>query len=147
MTHSENLKSEFFKLMLELTAGLEAKVSAIFREFDLTFSQSLILFQINNAGQIKSKDLAKHQYSTKGAISQLLDVLEAKNLIKKTQSTIDKRDWYITLTPNAQTIMNVINAAQKAKMEFMYNQIKSTELATTVATLKLIKSNLSKNID
>jgi len=133
--------------MLELTAGLEAKVSAIFREFDLTFSQSLILFQINNAGQIKSKDLAKHQYSTKGAISQLLDVLEAKNLIKKTQSTIDKRDWYITLTPNAQTIMNVINAAQKAKMEFMYNQIKSTELATTVATLKLIKSNLSKNID
>jgi len=147
MTHSENLKIKFFKLMLELSVGLESKVSEIFREFDLTFSQSLILFQIYNAGEIKSKNLARHQGSTKGAISQMLDVLEAKDLIKKTQSTIDKRDWFITLTPNAQTIMNVVNAAQKEKMEFIYDQIKVAELATTVATLEQIKFNLYKNND
>ncbi|GEM_PF-2948741 len=147
MTRSENLKIKFFKLMLDLTVGLESKVSSIFREFDLTFSQSLILFQIYNIGQVRAKDLAKHRYSTKGAISQMLNILEAKNLIKKIQSTTDKRDWFIELTPNAHTIMNVINDAQKEKMEFMYDQIDAVELVATVATLERMRFNLSKNND
>jgi len=147
MTDSDQLKNEFFKQVLELSTGLEAQIAEIFKQFNLTFSQSLILFQIYDSGQIQSKNLAQYKSSTKGAISQMLDVLESKNLITKTQSKTDKRDWFIGLTPKAQKIMGSINAIQKEKMEFIYDNISMQKLATTIETLKLIKLNLSKKYE
>ncbi len=136
------LRQRFFSLVLDLGIGIQAQIEELLGEYGLTFTQSMFLFRLYGEGDIQFKDLVKCQKISKGAVSQIINVLQEKELVAKEQSSKDKRDWYIRLTPKSKNILKEINQKRGEEMQFMYAGIDNDSLKNIVQNLQLIKQNI-----
>lgn len=140
----KELRHEFFRLVLDLGIGIQSQLAQLLQEYELTFTQSIFLFRLYGADHVQFKDLVSCQKTSKGAISQIIKVLEIKGLVRREQSREDKRNWYVHLTPKGQKILREINEKQGNEMQFMYLGIEKNTLESLVKNLQLIKINIDE---
>lgn len=140
----KNLRQEFFRLVLDLGIGIQSKIEELLGEYGLTFTQSMFLFRLYGEKDVQFKDLVKCQKTSKGAVSQIIKVLEEKALVTKEQSSEDKRDWHIRLTEKGTAILKEINQKQRQEMQFIYQGISNNTLELLVENLQIVKQNIDE---
>lgn len=140
----KNSRQEFFRLVLDLGIGIQSKIEELLGEYGLTFTQSMFLFRLYGEKDVQFKDLVKCQKTSKGAVSQIIKVLEEKALVTKEQSSEDKRDWHIRLTEKGTAILKEINQKQRQEMQFIYQGISNNTLELLVENLQIVKQNIDE---
>jgi DNA-binding MarR family transcriptional regulator len=101
----EELLQRAIEQLFSVVRQMHRDVSA--RESQLSHSQARLVFAIARYQEqgISVKDLAKKAGMTPGAITQFVDVLIAKGLVRREEDPTDRRMVRLNLTPPARSQM------------------------------------------
>ena len=123
----------------------EKKSSARVRSFGFTESQFDIIATLGNTTGMTCKELGENTLITKGTLTGVLDRLEKKGLVARTQGDDDRRQFLVKLTPDGEQIFADIfpQVVRQGRQSFAnYNE--EDFLALERELLKL-KNCLSEN--
>ncbi|MBQ9025705.1 MAG: MarR family transcriptional regulator [Methanobrevibacter sp.] len=91
-------KNIFVEMMFILNKNYNEYLDASFGKYDLTATQGLFLFKLDEFPDTTQKDLAKHFSLSKGWVAKYFIDLENKGFIRREKIQNDKRQYKITLT-------------------------------------------------
>ena len=99
----------------ELVRGLERALADL--GVDLRYTQFLVIKRLAAAGQMSATELARASELDGGAMTRLLDQLEAKGYLRRRPHEQDRRALRIELTEAGEAIWTHMGAAHKAMLE------------------------------
>lgn len=105
------------------------------RQWDLSVAQFDALAQIRAAEGLMQQELADRLLVTKGNISQLLDRLAARDLIRRQQ---EGRASRLYLTDAGRALMDEVTPNQEAFIAELFRGLSATERSTLLTTLRRI---------
>lgn len=91
-------KDIFVEMMFILNKNYNEYLDASFGKYDLTATQGLFLFKLEEFPDTTQKDLAIHFSLSKGWVAKYFTDLENKGFIEREKVQNDKRQYKITLT-------------------------------------------------
>ena len=100
----ESMGHLLFQLMLSMRREIEARMA----EHDLTDAQWKPLWMLKMGHAGTALELARELAMDAGAITRMLDRLEAKGLIQRVRSESDRRVVNVQLTPQGEAVVEHI---------------------------------------
>lgn len=120
---------------------LNAHLAKALFPFDLSIPEWKLLGQLYDHGNFRLADLAERLNVEPPLVTTLIDSLEKKKLVTRTQDETDKRVKVIALTAKGKKQINIVEPAVKKKIAYLLKGISKTELLTYVKVLKTIVDN------
>jgi DNA-binding MarR family transcriptional regulator len=99
----------------ELVRGLERALADL--GVDLRYTQFLVIKRLAASGPMSATELARASELDGGAMTRLLDQLEAKGYLRRRPHEQDRRALRIELTEAGEAIWTHMSAAHKAMLE------------------------------
>lgn len=103
-------------LMRRVVANVSQDIGKRLEPHGLTHAQWAPLFKLYNCQVSTVAELARTLEMDPGAMTRLLDRLEAKGLCKRLRSEVDRRVVNLELTPDGEAVASKIPAALCASM-------------------------------
>ena len=133
----------------ELSKGFQAIRRKLMEGFmqkdalDLPPSQWLVLKAIDQSPSVGIKEIAQALSISSSAVTQTVNALQKKGLIKRAHDSRDRRNVRITLTP--KTVKKMASMRKKAvdRMAPWFNVLTEKEFLQYLAATKKIAENLS----
>lgn len=102
--HPDHLQPEnsIGYLMRKVMSSVRTQADAQLSVHELTYAQWLPLFKIALAGQATVAYLARELETDPASMTRSLDRMEAKGLLVRERSTVDRRVVHVKLTPEGQ---------------------------------------------
>ena len=113
---------------------------------DLTFSQYITLKKLST-GTIGATDLARAAELNPGAMTRLLDKLEAKGLVAREADPSDRRAVHIHLTDAGRTIWRDIDQCGMRVRDAALAGMSDQERNTLTALMERVRDNLTSSTD
>lgn len=88
---------------------------------------NIISFLHNNPGLDTARDIAEFRMLSKGNISQAVESLIQKGLLKRNPDETDRRIVHLTLTPEARPVTDTIKEQMSSFQEAMFTGFSSEE--------------------
>ncbi|RXR08317.1 MarR family winged helix-turn-helix transcriptional regulator [Pseudoxanthomonas composti] len=110
---------------------------------DLTFSQYIVIKKLAAEVTPSASDLAKAAEMNPGAMTRLLDKLEARGLITRAADPADRRALHIKLTPAGEQIWSEIGTAGQGVLKRALTGMTDEESGQLMALLTRVRDNLS----
>lgn len=97
---SENYVSELdIFYLLEATQKFEARLNLALMYFGLRLPQYRVLDVLDKSGKITVSDLSRNMNVSRATMSVLIAKLQKSGLIESLDNRLDKRSFYLLLTP------------------------------------------------
>lgn len=112
-------------------------------QFDLNVEQFQILRMIRK-GLCSVSKIAAAKHISRPAISQAVDVLVNKGLVRRTQNLQDRRHVGLDLTPDGNALLDAILDRNRQKMEQMLSHLTDEELQTLINAMESLKKITNK---
>lgn len=113
---------------------------------DLTFSQYITLKKLAE-GTAGASDLARAAELNPGAMTRLLDRLEAKGLVTREADPDDRRALHIRLTDAGRVIWRDIDKCGARVRDTALSGMSDDERNTLTALLERVRDNLTSSTD
>lgn len=113
---------------------------------DLTFSQYITLKKLAE-GTAGASDLARAAELNPGAMTRLLDKLEAKGLLAREADPDDRRALHIQLTDAGRAIWRDIEQCGKRVRDTALAGLSDKERNALIALLERVRDNLTSSTD
>lgn len=113
------------------------------KAYDVTPEQWVALYRLLEQGGLTQRELADRTFKDKPTITRILDKLERKKLIRRSDSPTDRRVFRIHLTGKGIHLLEQLMAISQQVREDACRGITERELAALKATLDKIWSNLA----
>lgn len=110
------------------------------RIHDLTDSQSNLLRELQELGQLSSAELSRRLYVTPANITGIIDRLEKKQLVQRSQKKNDRRIAFITLTEKGRNLIKNISNPMEEKLLSSFDHI-------NIDTIDQLKGSFKTIID
>ena len=137
-------------LINKITNQLKRKMDKEMNEnYNLTKTQSLVLSYINSNKEIYQKDIEKKFSIRRSTATEILNLMEKRNLIKRTPSKIDKRLNNIEITEEGIKLEKVGKEKIKELEKHMTKSLTKEEKKELIRLLEKVEQNLlerEKNI-
>ena len=117
--------------------------------YNLTKTQSLVLSYINSNKEIYQKDIEKRFSIRRSTATEILNLMEKRNLIKRIPSKIDKRINIIEITEEGIKLEKVGKEKIKELEKHMTKSLTKEEKKELIRLLEKVEQNLlerEKNI-
>lgn len=119
---SNKFKNEAHKATLNIlyTAWwLKTKMSKELKEFGLTHEQYNVMriLKGKHPEQMCVKDIGCRMIEKSSNVPRIIDRLEIKKLVKRANSSFDKRETVVSLTPSGIAILNITTSKVNLVME------------------------------
>lgn len=99
----------------------ENMLKDICEEYELTLTEAAIIsFLHNNPGKDTAADIVELRMLSKGIVSQSVESLIQRSLLRREQDSADRRKIHLTLLPSAQIITESIEQIQKKLHEEIF---------------------------
>jgi MarR family 2-MHQ and catechol resistance regulon transcriptional repressor len=110
----------------------------IFGKFDLTVAQYSLLATLNRFPKLSMTELKNSLFMPRSAssLTQLVDDLEKRDLVRRLPSPDDRRVTLVEITPTGQELLPQVDAQYAAVMDDMAAQLPSQQLRVTVDVLR-----------
>ncbi|MET0487019.1 MAG: MarR family transcriptional regulator [Candidatus Rokuibacteriota bacterium] len=86
-------------------------------ELDLTYAQSQVLFHVADHAGCHMGDVAKAFHVTLPAVTHIIDRLEQKQFVLRTDHPADRRVWVLELTRQGRALVEELRGLQLRGME------------------------------
>jgi len=113
------------------------------KPYDVTPEQWVALYRLLEQGGLTQRELADRTFKDKPTITRILDKLEQKQLIKRSDSLTDRRAFRIHLTGQGLHLLEQLMPLSQLVREDACRGVSDRELAALKATLNKIWSNLA----
>ncbi|MDD5398986.1 MAG: MarR family transcriptional regulator [Dehalococcoidia bacterium] len=143
-SREENLRALFARLRAVMR-GMHSGQGFRFAEFTVGPPQVRILFHVaSNPDGVSVKDLAELLSVTSGAVTQFIDALVEKGLVRREEDPNDRRLLRIKLTEYAGSRFNEFRRSYFAAVSRVFNSLSDEEILQLTALLA--KVNIPSNI-
>lgn len=110
--------------------------------YNLTKTQSLVLSYINSNNEIYQKDIEKRFSIRRSTATEILNLMEKRNLIKRIPSKIDKRINIIEITEEGLKLEKVGKEKIKELEKQMTKSLTKEEKKELIRLLEKVEQNL-----
>lgn len=130
------------RIRAELTARIEDSLVA--QGFQLSFSQFLALKKLEHEGPMSAGELARSMHHNAGALTRVLDKLEAQGYVRRVPAPNDRRALRIELTASGTRLWKRINACGERVAERALEGSNGKQRALLETSLNRILDNLRR---
>lgn len=126
------------------------KLNKLFAEYDLTEfngEQGKILYSLWKKDGLSSTDISLDTGLAINTLTNMLDKMEAANLLYRKQSEADKRKKYVFLTPKGKLLETKAKMATDKMDEIFYKNFSMKEIELFENMLRKIILNLEEEDD
>jgi DNA-binding MarR family transcriptional regulator len=112
----------------------------------MTKAQFLALLCVAEKGPIPMKRISEKMSVTRANVTGLIDKLESKGFVKRTEQDLDRRTTIIELTPKGRAVQDRLSSKYK---EFMHNSLSALsedEKETLRRVLTKVQEGMSKSV-
>ena len=124
-------KQGFLPVMRELVRAYQAFASYDAKGYegtDLTVSQADVLFTLGNTDGLSFKDIGELTLITKGTLTGVIDRMEAKGLVKRRESPLDRRITLVQLTKQGDSKFQNIFPRHISYIKQRFDRLSKAEL-------------------
>ena len=114
-----------------------------FKPFGVTPEQWVALHKLLEQGGLTQKELGERIFKDQPTITRILDKLERKQLIRRSDSDADRRSFRVHLTGQGIHLLERVMAISQQVREDACQGVTDRELTGLKATLNKIWSNLA----
>ena len=143
---SKNLGILINKIANQLKRKMDKEMN---ENYNITKTQSLVLSYINSNKEIYQKDIEKRFSIRRSTATEILNLMEKRNLIKRIPSKIDKRLNNIEITEEGIKLEKVGKEKIKELEKHMIKSLTKEEKKELIRLLEKVEQNLlerEKNI-
>lgn len=119
--------------------AFEAYSAAHIRNLGLTPPQFDIIATLGNTDGMSCKELGERTLITKGTLTGVLDRLEARKLIRRIDSPLDRRSQIVTLTAAGARLFKRVFPAHVAHLATAFGALSDTQLQHTELALRRLR--------
>jgi len=109
----------------------------------LTPEQFLLIDLIWNQGSMSQQKAADTMQKDKNSVTKLVDALEKKGLVQRSQNTSDKRSKLIVLTSQGEQLKNIAKETGISMLDKIIEGISEKELRSFLRTLDKMSRNMN----
>lgn len=136
---SKNLGILINKIANQLKRKMDKEMN---ENYNLTKTQSLVLSYINSNKEIYQKDIEKRFSIRRSTATEILNLMEKRNLIKRIPSKIDKRLNIIEITEEGIKLEKVGKEKIKELEKQMTKSLTKEEKKELIRLLEKVEQNL-----
>jgi DNA-binding MarR family transcriptional regulator len=114
------------------------------RKLGLTMSQFDVIATLGNTAGMSCRDIGEKTLMVKGTLTGVLDRLEKKQLITRSENPQDKRSVLVQLTPEGQRVFENAFPAHLAYLESAFRRLGKQRLATLQQELAALRQALEQ---
>jgi len=111
---------------------------------NLTLQQSAVLRIIANSGPIQMNRIGRELLTTAANITSLIDRLEKKGLVQRTENKADRRKIEIQLTPDGKKIFETAAARYRENIQESFDLLTSAEKKDLLRLLIKLSDEISR---
>lgn len=112
--------------------------------FDISIPEWKLMGQLYDHGDMKLAELADRLDVEAPLVTALIDKLEKKALVKRTQSRTDKRAKIITITSKGKELIEKSEPSVKLAMNDLLKGVSHEQLVTYISVLQTIVNNAAR---
>jgi DNA-binding MarR family transcriptional regulator len=128
-------------LIRQVYMSMQTQIDAQMNPLDLTAMQWGPLMMLANDKGDTAAALAREAGSDTGAMTRMLDRLEAKDLLRRARSQEDRRVVHLELTPEGERLAQQIPYTLSEVLNHFLQGFTATELATLKGYLRRMREN------
>lgn len=133
--------------LLGLTTIIEKKIRRrLSKEFETTLPRFDVLATLEHAhGKMTMGELSRHLLVSKGNVTGVVANLVEQGLVKKENSTEDRRTQYLSLTPHGAHEFEKLAKAHQGWIEDLFSGLEEKSMAGLLEKLGQLKTSLTTN--
>lgn len=135
--HDSNVLDEVIKLITKIDKRVRQIEKQAGILLGLSPSQIKVLVNIDEKAPPAHSQLAKKCHLSKGTLSEILDAMERKDIVRRKRCNKDRRRIYITLTPKGLSLKN--NPVIHHSYSKIYHNLAMTDLEKKLLYILLKK--------
>ena len=121
----------------------ESMLKSVCEEYNLTLIEAKVIsFLHNNPGKDTAADIAELRMLQKSNVSQAVEILFQKSMIKREQDKSDRRKIHLSLTPDSAPIVRSIDDLWEKFKKEIFMGISDEELES----FENVNNKMQKNI-
>lgn len=117
-----------------------------FTQYGITSEQWSLLKRLEEQDGVSIKDLTHRVEKDQGNVTRILDVLEKRELVKRTPNPDDKRSSLVFLTEEGKGLMENLIPIDEELQEVILNGVSKEELTLFKKIISKINDNVKKEI-
>jgi len=139
----QTLDSSLGFIMARTSTRYKNELGRRLKPYDVTPEQVVTLRRLREEDGLTQKELADRIFKDQPTTTRILDKLERKQLIRRSDSPADRRAFRIHLTDRGRVLLEQLMTVSRHVREEACRGITERELAALTATLDTIWSNLA----
>lgn len=139
----ERADYELVAMIKRLSVLVQQNIDQSLKPYDLARSQYAVLFNLRGVDSLPAGELAAKLQVEPATMSGLVDTLEAKGLVKRSERADDKRRKYVQLTPAGKRLVTTIPPPGPVMERALRNGIDAEE----VNTMKAVGHQMILNLE
>ena len=112
--------------------------------YPLTIDQWLLLTAISQKSNLTQAELCNTIFKDKGSLTRMIDLLQKKQLLKKTENASDKRKWQVSLTKKGEQLLLELESIVYTNRKLSLEGISDTEIQMVKDVLVKVMQNCNK---
>ncbi len=118
------------------------------KDVGLTGPQLMILQNVGRSGGVMVKEIAETINLSSATVTSVLDRMEARELVTRVRSTVDKRKVEVYLTDSGKAALATAPLPLQENFTNKFNELEDWEQSQMVATLQRIATMMNaQNVD
>lgn len=131
-------KSEPFKKLMETSKNIQDQIKLEVSKNNLNITEFSVLETLYHKGRQTIHQIGKSILISSGSMTYVIDKLEKKELLKRTDCPNDRRAIFITLTPDGEALMEEIMPQYHEFINKMFGSLSHEEAEMLVTLLQKI---------
>jgi DNA-binding MarR family transcriptional regulator len=131
----ESLAEAFWSLTRSLRQAAQESMA----QWDITPSQARALRVLERHGVMRPSELSDHLRIAARSATEVIDDLEAKDLVRRGPDPNDRRATLIELTDRGHELGQQIRAARGAQAERLFDELSPTDRADLIRILRQLR--------
>ena len=124
---------------------LKSEFEKELKPYALSYAHRIILIRLSEKNGLTQKELAQDTYFEQSNLTLMLDKLELKGLVKRTEKENDRRAYSVTITPEGEKLRDILVRMGERIMEKALWGLSNEQKEEFSKMLQRIDENLKRN--
>ncbi|MEN2768942.1 MarR family winged helix-turn-helix transcriptional regulator [Ornithinibacillus xuwenensis] len=135
---SENLSLKTFVVLMKSAKSVQEQIKTDISSYGMRTSDFEILEVLYHKGKLTVREVSEAVLINTGSITYVIDKLESKGLLERSNCKDDRRVVYIQITNQGKQLMDEIFPKHQQVIEDMFSDITTEEKRVVIDVLKRV---------
>ena len=126
MDHIKKLLEDMQTLSVNVRHFMHKQIASL--ELDVTYEMVKVLFILSEHKELNQQQIADMTLKNKASLTSLIDNMQKRDLVIRTEDAADRRNKIITMTEQGQSTLEAVKPVLKNLFQDLYQDISLAEI-------------------